>query len=123
VTTSQGPKSHDAAFQSSGTGNPFDAEKLSKIQANCEQQGVTFVTGDEGARLARAFGGEAVYIPEVGRPGIIAWGPDPSRTAVVEELMHLGQHRATGWADVSGQIVGMEMAAQRRLLEIGTRLG
>lgn len=84
---------------------------------------MTFVTGEEGGRLARALGGEAVYIPEAGGPGIIAWGPAPSRAAVVEELLHLGQHRAAGWADVSGKVVGLELQAQDRLLNIGARLG
>ena len=73
--------------------------------------------------MARAMGGEVIYMPTPGEPGIIAWGPAPSRAAVVEELMHLGQHRALGWADVSGKIVDLELAAQNRLLTTGARLG
>jgi hypothetical protein len=110
-------------FASGSTGPAFDPAKLARIQANLEQQGVTFVTGEEGARMARAFGGEATYMPTPGQPGIIAWGPNPSRAAVVEELLHLGQHRASGWADLSGQVVGLEISAQNRLLGIGARLG
>jgi RHS repeat-associated protein len=110
-------------FTSNVAGEAFDAAKLARIQASLESQGVTFVTGEEGGRLAAALGGDAVYIPEVGRPGIIAWGTNPSRAAVVEELLHLGQHRALGWADVSGRVVQLEIAAQHKLLQIGARLG
>lgn len=111
------------AFTSGTSGLAFDPAKLARIEASLQKQGVAFVTGEEGGRLSRALGGEAVYIPEVGRPGIIAWGPQPSRAAVVEELLHLGQHRASGWADLSGRIVELEIQAQSRLLTIGARLG
>jgi hypothetical protein len=96
---------------------------LARIQASLERQGVSFVTGEEGARMAKALGGEAVYMPTAGEPGIIAWGSSPSRAAVVEELLHLGQHRASGWADLSGRVVQLELAAQDRLLQTGARLG
>jgi hypothetical protein len=99
----------------------FDATQLAKIPANLETRGITFVTGDEGTRLARMLGGEAVYIPECGRPGIIVWGPNVSRAAVVEELIHLGQHRNLGWAAID-DIVSLEIEAQLRLLQVGRRL-
>jgi RHS repeat-associated protein len=125
TTATRAGTGHMAArrFTSNVAGEAFDAAKLARIQTSLESQGVTFVTGQEGGRLAAALGGEAVYIPEVGRPGIIAWGTNPSRAAVVEELVHLGQHRALGWADVSGRVVQLEIAAQHQLLQIGTRLG
>jgi hypothetical protein len=118
-----GKGSQGQAFTSGSGGVPFDAAKLTRIQASLEKQGVTFVTGEQGRRLANALNGEAVYIPEVGRPGIIAWGPQPSRTAVVEELLHLGQHRRAGWGDVSGRVTQLEIEAQHRLLGMGQRLG
>ncbi len=83
-----------------GGEQPFDPQKLAKIRATLEKEGITFVIGEEGERLARALGGEAMYIPELGRPGIIVLGNHPSRSAVIEELLHLGQHRRFNWGDV-----------------------
>lgn len=103
--------------------NPFDPQKLAKIRANLEKEGVTFVTGDEGERLALALGGEAMYIPEPGRPGIIVLGNAPSRSAVIEELIHLGQHRRFKWEDVTHLIPRLEVEAQHKLLQIGKRMG
>jgi hypothetical protein len=101
---------------------PFDAAKLAKIRANLEKRGVTFVTGEEGARLARLYGGEAAYIPDLGKPGIIAIGPNASRTAVIEELIHFAQDRKLGFNAID-DVVGLEIAAQHKLLETGRRLG
>ncbi|MCP4550385.1 MAG: RHS repeat-associated core domain-containing protein, partial [bacterium] len=101
----------------------FDPIRLSRVRTNLERQGVTFITGEEGGRLARALGGEALYIPEAGRPGIIAFGPNPSRTAVVEELIHFGQHRRLAFGDVTSQIPRLEVQAQLRLLRTGQVLG
>ncbi len=47
----------------------------------------------------------------------------PSRAAVVEELMHFGQHKASKWsAFTKDQIVKLEIEAQQRLMKIGERL-
>jgi len=112
-------------FTSGTTGPTFDTAKLARIQASLEQQGVTFVTGEEGGKFARALGGEAAYLAmEGGRPGVIVLGPNPSRAAVVEELLHLGRHRATGWSPSFGsQVASFEIQAQHRLLDLGAKLG
>jgi hypothetical protein len=74
--------------------------------------------------MARALGGEAIYFPaEAGRPGIFAFGPNPTRTQVVEELLHYGQHKAAGFGNMSGKIVSLEIQAQNKLLQVGPRLG
>ena len=101
----------------------FPAAKLARIQASLERQGVTFVTGADGAALVRALGGEAIYWPETGRPGFIAWGSAPSVAAVLEELIHLGQHRRARWRDLAEQIPALEVEAQDRLLHLGARWG
>jgi len=101
----------------------FEPQKLARIRANLEKEGVTFVTGEEGERLALALGGEAIYIPEIGGPGIIVLGNAPSRSAVIEELIHLGQHRRFNWGDVSHFIPRLEIEAQHKLLQIGQRMG
>jgi RHS repeat-associated protein len=112
-------------FLSGSTGPAFDAAKLARIQANLEAQGVGFVTGEEGDRMLRSLGGEAAYLAmEGGQPGVIVLGSNPSRAAVVEELLHLGQHRATGWSPTFGsQVTMFEIQAQHKLLAIGPRLG
>lgn len=107
----------------SGGVKPFDPVRLQKIQANLEKRGVAFVTGEEGERLANFYGAEALYLPDYGRPGIIVLGKNPSETAVVEELIHLGQHRRLGWADITGKIPKLEVEAQEKLLNLGKKLG
>lgn len=102
---------------------PFPADMLDRIQASLERQGVAFVTGDDGAALAQALGAEAIYWPGIGEPGFIAWGEVPSVAAVIEELIHLGQHRRLGWQDLTGQIPALEVAAHDRLLRLGLRWG
>jgi RHS repeat-associated protein len=113
------------AFTSGSTGPAFDPVKLARIQTNLEKRGVIFVTGEEGGRMARALGGEAAYLAmEGGRPGVVVLGPNPSRAAVVEELLHLGQHRSTGWSSTFGsQVTRFEIEAQHMLLDIGAKLG
>jgi hypothetical protein len=106
----------------SGGETTFDPVKLQKIQANLEKRGVAFVTGEEGERMATFYGAEALYIPDYGRPGIIVLGKNPSTTAVVEELIHLGQHRRLGWSDITGKVPELEVAAQEKLLKLGKKL-
>ncbi|HEU0153471.1 MAG TPA: putative Ig domain-containing protein [Arenimonas sp.] len=114
-----------AVFRSSSRGGEiFDPVKLAKIQASLERRGVTFVTGDEGARLANALGGEALYMPlEPGRPGAMVFGPNPTRTQVIEELLHFGQHQRIGFEPLNGRLPMFEVQAQNRLLEVGPKLG
>ncbi len=109
----------------SPSGNaPFDPAKLARIQASLEHQGVTFLIGPDGAALARAVGAAALYMPaEPDRPGIIVLGDAPSCAAVIEELIHLGQHRRLRWQDVGERIPELEVIAQDRLLRLGARWG
>lgn len=117
-------ESAGAFRSSSAAGEIFDPAKFTRIQAALEKQGVTFVTGDEGANLARSLGGEALYWPlEPGKPGVMVFGPNPTRTQVVEELLHYGQHKALGFGSVSNRVVELEIQAQNRLLQVGPRLG
>ncbi len=56
-----------------------------------------------------------MYIPEGGKTRNYA--------AVVEEIMHFGQHKAKKWIAFSReQIVKLEIEAQKKLLKIGKRL-
>jgi hypothetical protein len=53
----------------------------------------------------------------------MAFGPSPTRTQVIEELIHYGQHKAAGFGDVTGQVTSLEIQAQLKLLGVGPRLG
>jgi hypothetical protein len=122
--STDGIESSISIFRSGGGGeHPFDPVKLQRIQASLEKRGVSFLTGEEGERLASQLGAEALYIPDLGRPGILVFGKNPSRTAVVEELIHFGQHRRAQWGDVSGYIPQLEIEAQHKLLRVGQQLG
>ena len=103
---------------------PYDPARLAALVASLERTGVAFLLGAEGGRLARSQGGGALYMPtEPGRPGIVVLGEHPTCAEVIEELIDLGQHRRSGWRDLSGQIPALEGEAQRRLLRLATRWG
>jgi hypothetical protein len=107
---------------SSGAGELYDPAKFAKVQAALEKQGVTFVTGDEGKRLANSLGGEALYWPaEPGKAGIMVFGPNPTRAQVIEEVLHFGQHKKSGFGEIGSQIVDLEIQAQDKLLNLGAR--
>lgn len=60
---------------------------------------------------------EAAYVvTESGGPGTIYLRPEPSRAAVIEELKHMGQHRAAGFP--GEQVWGMT----RRTREMTTQI-
>jgi hypothetical protein len=43
---------------------------------------------------------------------------------VLEELIHLGQHRSLGWAKpTSSQIIRLEVEAQKKLIQLGLKRG
>jgi hypothetical protein len=127
-----GPKGKGGVDGSRGSGLkalregdvPFDREKLARIQRNLERGGkdgknkVKFSYDD--ARLAK-MEAKGAYLPgEGGKPGEIVLSSTPSRSAVIEELYHLGQHRRTGWsphfAKTKGLYKAVELDAQRKLL-------
>jgi hypothetical protein len=103
---------------------PFDPVKLARIRASLERQGVTFLVGSDGKALARLLGAAALYWPtEPGGPGIVILPEHPTCAMVIEELIHLGQHRRRRWRDVSEEIPALELEAQSRLIHLGLRWG
>ena len=73
--------------------------------------------------LKLGAGGE--YRPGIGQPGKILWPPNPTRVAVIEELIHLGQDKyldqaARSWKDVH---TWLEIDAQFKLLELSKHIG
>jgi hypothetical protein len=116
------PGMSSTAFLNNFRSMPFDPQKLAVLQNRLEAQGVKFVTEEEGAGLAAPD--EARYIPRVGGPGTIALGPNPSRTAVIEEVMHYGQDRGLGFPGyTAAERNVLEIQAQNRLLQQGLRSG
>ncbi|MFI2813267.1 hypothetical protein [Microbulbifer sp. JSM ZJ756] len=111
------------SFRSStDAGEIYDPAKFARVQEALEKQGVSFVTGDEGRRMANALGGEALYMPaEPGMPGIMVFGPNPTRAQVIEEVLHFGQHKKAGFGSIGDQIVDLEIQAQDQLLKLGAR--
>jgi hypothetical protein len=96
---------------------PFDPAKLEKIQANLEKEGAKFTY--DASKLPPKVGARYVPRPEGGGPGELIFKPNPSRSEVIEELLHLGQNRRDGfprnWLDSPAKTNQVEMRAQVRL--------
>jgi len=118
----KGPDNPLAFKSTSDAGEIYDPAKFKKVQTALEKQGVTFVTGDEGKRLANSLSGEALYWPaEPGKAGIMVFGPNPTRAQVIEEVLHFGQHKKSGYGEIGDKIVDLEIQAQDKLLNLGAR--
>lgn len=106
-----------------GTRQVFDPEKLERIIANLRKQGVGVIMNEEAARFLRSGDAGAMYWPRIGRPGLLIFQPNPSRLEVIEELIHLGQHRHVGWIKASREVVfRMEVEAQQKMLSLAEHL-
>ena len=105
-------------------GETFNPIKFEKIVAALKKQNIPLLLDEEGGRFAQQMGAEAMYYPtEEGQSGFFAFPPHPTRTQVIEELLHYGQHRRVKFKSVSwGEIVKFELEAQQKLLEIGAKL-
>ncbi|STZ63923.1 phage head morphogenesis protein, SPP1 gp7 family [Moraxella lacunata] len=113
-------------FKSDGKdGEFYPKEKLAKLIKVFDKQGIPYLIGEEGGRFAKQMGAEAVYFPtEVGMSGFFAFPENPTRTQVIEELLHYGQHKSTNFASLEWQdIVQFEIQAQKKLLTVGRLLG
>jgi RHS repeat-associated protein len=115
------------ASQRSPAGSPrFDPVKLSRIQNSMASQGVCVrVGGRFGESLLRSRNADGVTFPRAGDYNATVYLPEnPSRLAVVEELLHVGQARRLGWpTDLTPYKLEMEIGAQQRLLHIAERQG
>jgi len=102
---------------------PYPAARLARLIRRLEALGIAVQADEEGQRLARALGAAALYIPEADRPGVLVFGERPTCAEVLEELAHIGQHRASGWRDLSAAIPFLEMETQYRLIACALRWG
>lgn len=76
--------------------------------------------GPEAERLLNSIGAKAAYFPAEGGPGTFIFSSNPTRSEVLEELMHYGQYKAAGFptsGTQAGRIQGIqfEIDAQQRL--------
>jgi RHS repeat-associated protein len=111
----------------SNRGPRFDPAKLARIQQALAKEGVTWAMDEDSAAYLNHMGSEGEYWPgpDAGRPGTIVVYPNPSRAAVTEELMHLGQNRQLGFpVDLTqAQVADLEVQAQQRLLNLAAKQG
>lgn len=103
----------------------FDQTKLNRIVSNLQKEGVEVITGSKAIKILKAEQARAAYDPNThgaGKPGTLYFGNNPTETEVIEELLHLGQHRKTGWAEATRhQMLKWEVEAQDILLNIGQK--
>jgi RHS repeat-associated protein len=101
----------------------FDPSKLERIIKNLELEGVSFEISEEVADSLKRRGLGGSYFWRETEPGLVFLPPNPSSPAVIEELIHVGQHRSLGWGAVPREIiVTLEIEAQQKLLDIGKHL-
>jgi hypothetical protein len=117
-----------AALYSKGgsVGPVFNAGQLKRILRDLEKQGVTVYRGADAERLLRSEGAGALYWSLSGGPGVLVLADKPTRLQVIEELIHLEQHRSAGWVGVEGDALERarrEIEAQHMLLDIAARDG
>ncbi|MFB9243723.1 hypothetical protein [Massilia antarctica] len=109
-----------------GGGPLYDPAKLTRILTAAEKQGATVMQGSEAERLLKAIGAKAAYFPAEGGPGTFIFSSSPTRSEVLEELMHFGQYKKAGFptsATYDGRVQGIqfEIEAQRRLGSLAER--
>lgn len=104
----------------------FDLDKLERLRNALAQNNVEILIADEeGEEYLDYMQAEAVYsTAEEG--GYVLLRDDSSRAAVVEELIHAGQHRRLGFdkegtAEFLERRVELEIEAQEKLLEIAEK--
>jgi hypothetical protein len=103
---------------------PFDANKLEKILKNLEKEGISAVRGAEAENILQSVGADALYDANgfLGNPRTLYLRDNASAPEVIEELIHVGQHRGLGWAPIEN-VAPLEIKAQVKLLNLADRFG
>jgi hypothetical protein len=98
---------------------PFPADKLERIINSLEKQGIRVAQGVEAEDFLNEAGIAAAYDSDI---KTLFLGRNPSAPEVVEELIHLGQHRKMGFKPIpDSAIPRMEIEAQEKLLKLGEK--
>lgn len=105
-------------------GQRFSNRKLKRIQQAAKKLGIdTIDDPEQAAKYLDFIGAEAAYLPEENGQGVLVFRKNPSRSQVVEELLHYGQARKLGFKALSVlDIAKLEVEAQNRLIDIAQRL-
>jgi hypothetical protein len=109
---------------SADEGQRFSNRKLKRIQQAAKKLGIdTIEDSAQAAKYLDFIGAEAAYLPEENGQGVLVFRKNPSRSQVVEELLHYGQARKLGFKALSTlDIAKLEVEAQNRLIDIAQRL-
>ncbi|MBX3275342.1 MAG: RHS repeat-associated core domain-containing protein, partial [Sandaracinaceae bacterium] len=130
--------SHGLTSRRTGGGLPdqrprFDRERLRQIIRNLEAEhgsDISFWMDEYSEIYLDNIGASGAYRPHAGGGGgVVILRRNPARATVIEELLHLGQHRRTGfrarWGPAAtdealrrAQVIVGEMAAQEHLLRL-----
>lgn len=106
----------------------FDPAKLQKIVTNLKKEGFEVNMGKEWGDLLAKNNAAGAYYPRINRPGVLILPENPSQATVIEELIHLGQDRKSGWQlfdeikKSNSLVTKLEIEAQEKLIKIGSRL-
>lgn len=120
LTSQSAPGAHDQPR--------FDAEKLARLSTALGKIGIDIIIADkDGEKYLDAVDAEAAYIVETDG-GSILLREGATRIAVVEELIHLGQHRRLGFDEEGTEEflkrrIELEVQAQNQLLELAESRG
>ena len=98
----------------------YEKAELKRIVANAEQIGdVKVWRGKEAEQFLNHNGANAMYLPgEAGQSGALVLRESASSNMIIEELLHLEQHRILGFRELStADILRLENEAQEALLK------
>ena len=104
----------------------FGQPKLGRILTSLEKQGIAIWMDEDTERFLQQMGAEAMYWANgLASPGTLVLPRAPSRTQVVEELIHLGKARQRGWTEhgTPKGVVEEELATQAKLLSLARSKG
>jgi hypothetical protein len=92
------------------------------------KEGIIVQQDKDAEKILNSYGAEAAYLPNTPQfpndPPVLLLREHASRSAVIEELLHLGQHRKTKFSpEFYTELVKYEIEAQEKLLKLGERLG
>lgn len=102
---------------------PYPPARFARLARRLEAMGVTVKADEEAKRLCLTLGSDAGYWPEIGGPGVLVLGPEPTCAEVIEEVMHIFQHRAGKWGDIAPLKRDLELATQYAMVKRAMRWG
>ena len=104
---------------------PLNDKMYHQVLDHIERSGFKVIGGAEAENLALEKRAKAyIEIPRGGGPGTAVIPPNAPAAAILEELFHLEQYRASGGSGLGRiQLRQMEIEAQKFFIELGGALG